>query len=105
MSSPIELEARATEVAETLKLLAHPKRLLILCQLSRGPKTVTELEKSCQISQSQLSQFLSKMRDEGIVTSEKSGHFVSYEIASPEITHLLQTLSELYCNPTNDLCH
>ena len=58
------LEKKATEVAHILKLLAHPKRFLILCKLREGPKTVGDLEKYCTIGQSQLSQFLIKMRDE-----------------------------------------
>ena len=59
-----ELEQKASEVAEILKLLAHPKRLLILCKLSEGEVSVSDLEKFCNISQSQLSQFLAKMRQE-----------------------------------------
>lgn len=59
-----QLELKAERVAEVLKLIGHPKRLLILCQLAVDPKTVGELEKACAISQSQLSQFLSKMKSE-----------------------------------------
>lgn len=59
-----ELETKAAQVAEVLKLIGHPKRLLILCQLAESPKTVGQLEKACTISQSQLSQFLVKMKSE-----------------------------------------
>jgi DNA-binding HxlR family transcriptional regulator len=65
------LAARADEVAHILKLIAHPKRLLLCCRLLSGPKSVGELEKDCTISQSQLSQFLGKMEKEGLLISEK----------------------------------
>ncbi len=44
---PHSLEIKAQEVADILKLVAHPKRLLILCRLSQGPATVSELEDFC----------------------------------------------------------
>lgn len=93
-----ELEENAEEVAKTLKLLAHPKRLLILCRLLTGPKYVNELEKECTISQSQLSQFLIKMKEEGILTSEKSGQFVSYSIADPMIAELITQIQKILCS-------
>lgn len=66
-----KLTARANEVAHILKLIAHPKRLLLCCRLLTGPKSVGELEKDCTISQSQLSQFLGKLEKEGLLVSEK----------------------------------
>ena len=60
----MNIEQKAIEVTDILKLLAHPKRFLILCKLREGPKTVGDLEKYCTIGQSQLSQFLIKMREE-----------------------------------------
>lgn len=92
-----DLEKKATEVAHILKLLAHPKRFLILCKLRDGPKTVWDLEKYCTIGQSQLSQFLGKMRDEGILNSEKNGQFVSYSIADTRILELANSLQKIFC--------
>ncbi len=92
-----EIEKRATEVAHLLKLLAHPKRFLILCKLRDGPKTVGDLEKYCTIGQSQLSQFLGKMKDEGILTSEKSGQFVSYSIADTRVLELINSMQNIFC--------
>ncbi len=92
-----DLEKKATEVAHILKLLAHPKRFLILCKLRDGPKTVWDLEKYCTIGQSQLSQFLGKMKDEGILDSEKNGQFVSYSIADTRILELVRALEKIFC--------
>ncbi len=92
-----ELEKKATEVAHILKLLAHPKRFLILCKLREWPKTVWDLEKYCTIGQSQLSQFLGKMRDEGILDSEKQGQYVSYSIRDPRIIELMNTAQKIFC--------
>lgn len=93
-----KLQLQAEEVAETLRLLAHPKRLLILCNLSSGSKTVWEIEKICQLSQSQLSQFLWKMRDEWMLECEKKWLYVSYSIKDQKVKLLLDALSNIYCN-------
>ena len=91
------IEQRATEVAHLLKLLSHPKRFLLLCKLREWPKTVGDLEKYCTIGQSQLSQFLGKMKDEGILTSEKNGQFVSYSIADPRVLELVNQMQKIFC--------
>lgn len=93
----LDLEKKATDVAHTLKLLAHPKRFLILCKLREWPKTVSDLEKYCTIGQSQLSQFLGKMRDEWILDSEKNGQFVSYSIRDPKIVELMGAMQNIFC--------
>ena len=91
------LDTQSEHIAHILKLLAHPKRLLILCKLRNWPQTVGELEKWCTISQSQLSQFLIKMRDEWILSSEKSGQFVTYNISDPRILELANSLQRIFC--------
>ncbi len=91
------LEKRAEEVAELLKILSHPKRLLLLCKLRDGSKTVWELEKSCSVSQSQLSQFLAAMREDGILHADKHGQFVSYSIADTRILELMNEIQRIFC--------
>lgn len=91
------LEKKAEEVAELLKFLAHPKRFLILCKLREGPKTVWELEKSCHVSQSQLSQFLAAMREDDILHAEKQWQFVTYSIADPRILELMNEMQRIFC--------
>ncbi len=97
MKTLADLETQAETVSKILKAISHPKRLIILCQLAEWPQTVGELERTCNISQSQLSQFLTKMRDEWILGSEKSGLYITYRISNPEILQLLSSLSTIYC--------
>lgn len=91
------IEQKAEEVAELLKFLSHPKRFLLLCKLRDGPKTVGELEKSCDVSQSQLSQFLAAMREDGMLHAEKQWQFVSYSIADPRILDLMREMQRIFC--------
>lgn len=92
-----DLEKKSEEVANLLKLMSHPKRFMLLCRLKDGAKTVGELEKYCTIGQSQLSQFLKKMKEEGILTSEKTAHFVSYSISDPRVVELMNKMQEIFC--------
>ncbi|NRH21476.1 winged helix-turn-helix transcriptional regulator [Candidatus Gracilibacteria bacterium] len=92
-----ELEKKTEEVAGLLKLLAHPKRFMLLCRLREGPKTVGDLEEYCAIGQSQLSQFLGKMKDEDILTCEKNGQYVSYSIADPRVIELMNQMQTIFC--------
>ncbi|MCL1890472.1 MAG: metalloregulator ArsR/SmtB family transcription factor [Coriobacteriia bacterium] len=98
-----DLKVHATEVAELLKILANPNRLLILCGLIHNPLTVTEIaERVPNISQSALSQNLTKMRSAGILRSEKTGLNVSYAIADERIASVLEVLEKNYCHLEND---
>jgi DNA-binding HxlR family transcriptional regulator len=92
------LTARADEVAHILKLIAHPKRLLLCCRLLTWPKSVGELEKDCTISQSQLSQFLGKLEKEGLLVSEKKWQFVFYSLKDIRVRNLIGDLEKNFCN-------
>ena len=88
---------KCESVSRTLKALAHPQRLLILCTLAEGEKTVGEIEDACDASQSAVSQFLNRMRLEGLVSSEKRGLFVYYKITEPKVDQLIKSLYKIYC--------
>jgi DNA-binding transcriptional ArsR family regulator len=85
------------EVCLILKSLSHPQRLLILGHLIQGSKNVSELVDLCDISQSQMSQFLTRMKLEGLVKSEKIGKIQSYSIADKRLIHLIKTIQTEYC--------
>ena len=85
-------------VAALLKALSHPQRLLILCSLSGGEMTVSELEKVCGSSQSVVSQHLTRMRLEGFVASRRDGNFVYYHIVDLRILSLIEELEKIFCN-------
>lgn len=80
-----------------LKQLANANRLMVLCHLVSGEKTVGELAESVGLSQSALSQHLAKLRDAGLVASDKRGLSVYYRICSMEAQALLSVLHLIYC--------
>lgn len=88
---------RSSEVAGILKTLGHPKRLLLLCSLSEGEKAVSEIEQICEISQSQVSQFLKRMESEDLVLSRREGNFVYYSIKDERIEQLIKSLANIFC--------
>lgn len=89
---------RSEEVSNILKLLSHPLRLQIVCFLSKGEKTVSELEQLCSSSQSQMSQYLKLLEKENILTKEKNGKYVYYKLASPEIKKLMKSMYNIFCS-------
>jgi ArsR family transcriptional regulator, virulence genes transcriptional regulator len=95
--SAAQLEQHAAQAASMLKQLANPVRLLILCQLIEGEKSVGEMIQSIDISQSALSQHLAKMRVAGLVEAEKRGQMVFYRIVDMRAHALLSTLYLIYC--------
>lgn len=98
MSKKIPTEEDCVEVSAVLKNLAHPRRLMILCHLSVGPKTVSELEELSGASQSSVSQFLARMKAEGLVGSERENQFIYYKIKDNRIQKLIQALDRIFCN-------
>ncbi|MBS1958163.1 MAG: winged helix-turn-helix transcriptional regulator [Bdellovibrionales bacterium] len=88
---------KCDEVSQVLKSLSHPVRLKVLCQVIDGEKSVNELTEFCEISQSAMSQFLNRMRSEGVVESRKEGTSVYYSIANPKLIRLLRSVKEIYC--------
>lgn len=80
-----------------LKQMANANRLLILCRLVEGEETVGGLVEHAGLAQSAVSQHLLKMKDAGLVTSEKRGQQVFYRIAGAEVNAILKTLHQIYC--------
>lgn len=96
---PLDVMARNAEQAEALlKLLANRHRLLILCHLVKGAKTVSELNACVDLSQSALSQHLAKMREQGLIEGDKQGQSVFYGIKDPKVESILSTLYLIYCH-------
>lgn len=92
-----ELMNQCEDASNLLKSMAHPQRLQILCHLSQTEMTVGELEKLCGASQSAVSQFLGRMKLEGLVSSARDGQFVRYRIKDEKVLKLIQVLHKLFC--------
>ncbi len=91
----------AAETAAVLRTLANEDRLLLLCQLSQGERSVSELENLLGIRQPTLSQQLGVLRAEGLVTTRRDGKRIFYSVADDKVLTLLGTLYLLYC-PKDD---
>ncbi len=89
------LNARAA--SSFLKALAHEGRLVILCHLIEGEKSVGELELLLGVRQAAVSQQLARLRHEGLVKSRRSGKAIHYSIGEPRVRLLLETLHALFC--------
>ncbi|WP_240757192.1 ArsR/SmtB family transcription factor [Roseicella aquatilis] len=95
-----QLEARAAEAARMLRLLAHEKRLLVLCLLAdRREMNVTELVEAVGLSQSALSQHLARLREDRLVATRREAQTIWYRLADPRAARLLEVLRDLYCPP------
>lgn len=97
-----ELEANAERAASLLKSMGSPRRLLILCQLVEGEKSVGELERAVGLSQSALSQHLAVLRHKGYVTTRRAGQSIYYSLAGDEVRAILACLYGLYCGDLSD---
>ena len=82
-----------------MKVLSNPDRLLLLCQLSQGEKRVGELEEILGIVQPTLSQQLTVLREEELVTTRRDGKNIYYQIASPQALAVMNVLFEQFCRP------
>ncbi|MBE6083290.1 MULTISPECIES: ArsR/SmtB family transcription factor [Tissierellales] len=97
------MENKAKQIAELLKVLANENRLLILCELIKGPKNVSSLgEKIPNITQSALSQHLALLKSHGILDFSKSGQSVTYYISDHRVEEVIFVLKKYYCNSEKD---
>lgn len=93
-----ELQARALRATGLLKAMAHPIRLMVLCQLAEGEKSVGELEGVVEVSQSALSQHLALLRQRKLVKSRRAGQTIFYTLDGSEAPALLAALYQVYCS-------
>lgn len=82
-----------------LRSIANESRLLVLCNLVEGEKSVGELQRIIGISQSALSQHLATLRAKRLVAVRREAQTIYYRLNGPEATAVLQTLHALYCGP------
>ncbi len=91
------MQSKCVEVSAIMKAIAHPQRLMLMCHLAEGEKNVSELLDLCEISQSQLSQFLNRMQREKLLKVRRDGNFSYYSIADKNITKLIQSMQKIFC--------
>lgn len=96
---PISMAAAAQRASELMKTLSHKDRLMVLCHLISGEKSVGELARLLEIPQSPLSQHLARMRKESLVRTRREAQTIYYSIASHEATRMVEAMHELFCQP------
>lgn len=94
-----KLVPKALEAAEALKALAHETRLLAVCLIGSGEKSVQQLEESLETSQSNVSQHLARLKAAGILASRREGKQVFYSVKTRAFLNLVQALQDIYCPP------
>jgi DNA-binding transcriptional ArsR family regulator len=91
------MEAAAERVAELMKLLANKHRLLVLCQLAEGEKSVGELARLLGVREPAMSQQLSVLRREGLVRPRRAAQTIYYALARDDARRLIEFLYQTYC--------
>lgn len=94
-----ELQDKAVDAANLLKSMSNESRLLILCNLAEGEKSVGELQELVELSQSALSQHLAVLRRDGLVTTRRSAQSIFYSLASEPAKAIMATLYAYFCAP------
>lgn len=91
----------ATKASNFLKAISHEGRLMILCHLVTGEKSVTELEDLLSARQAAVSQQLSRLRLEGLVVPRRDGKAIYYRLADDRPRRILEVVYELFCEADN----
>ena len=92
------LQANARLASEFLKALSHEVRLLILCFLFAGEKSVSEIEKMLKLRQPAVSQQLARLRADGLVETRRNGKNIYYSLARSEVRDVIQVLHDVFCH-------
>ncbi|MCQ0091741.1 helix-turn-helix transcriptional regulator [Roseovarius sp. M141] len=87
----------ARNAAQFLKAISHEGRLMILCHLATGEKSVTELERLLSSRQAAVSQQLSRLRSEGLVSPRREGKAIYYSLTDPRAVQILDVVYDLFC--------
>lgn len=95
--TPADMLMRADEASNLLKALAHEGRLMILCHLVSGEKSVTELEVLLSSRQAAVSQQLARLRLEGLVSARRDGKAILYSLADHRAERLVAVLYDIFC--------
>jgi|SRR5690554_5208609 len=92
------LQQGAGKAAALLKVIGNENRLLVLCLLIQvGEMSVGSMLEHVSLSQSALSQHLSRMREEGLISYRRESQTLYYRIANPDVAKIVATLKSIYC--------
>jgi len=89
--------SNAKRASNFLKALAHESRLIILCILAEGEKSVSELEDALSLRQPTVSQQLARLRADGLVSTRRDGKVIYYNLASDEARTIIGAMYDVFC--------
>ncbi|MCG8358288.1 MAG: metalloregulator ArsR/SmtB family transcription factor [Kiloniellales bacterium] len=92
-----EMMESAKAASDFLKALSNETRLVILCLLADGEKSVTELESILQLRQPTVSQQLARLRADELVSHRRDGKTIYYSLASEEARRVMTLMYEMFC--------
>jgi len=92
-----DMMRKAEDAAAFLKALSHEGRLMILCNLIGGEKSVGELESALGSRQAAVSQQLARLRLEGLVSCRRDGKTIFYSIQDPKVTRMIALMYDMFC--------
>lgn len=92
------MASAAQKASDLMKTLGHKDRLMVLCHLASGEKSVGELASLLDIPQSPLSQHLARMRKESLVSTRREAQTIFYSISSGKAGRMVELMHELYCS-------
>lgn len=92
-----QLAPKAAEAETFLKALANRHRLMILCELHKGERSVSAIQTTVGLGQSALSQHLARLREDELVQTRRESQTIYYSLANPNVSRLIALLYELYC--------
>ena len=95
-----KMAANAMQASNFLKAISHEGRLMILCHLASGEKSVTELEDLLSARQAAVSQQLSRLRLEGLVTPRRDGKTIYYSLTDDRPKQIMEVVYDLFCRDT-----
>ena len=94
------MTGNAQRATDFLKALAHESRLMILCILTEGEKSVSELEELLSLRQPTVSQQLARLRGDGLVATRRDGKAIYYRLASEEARIVIRAVYDVFCRKT-----
>jgi DNA-binding transcriptional ArsR family regulator len=94
-----QLMRKARDASDFLKALSHESRLLLLCLLAEGERSVTELENILSLRQPTVSQQLARLRFDGMVTTRRDGKTIYYSLANNDVRQVISVIYDIFCEP------
>jgi len=96
-----QMQEHATDAAGLMKALGNESRLMILCVLAEGERSVGDLNTIVPLSQSALSQQLARLRQQGLVETRRESQTIYYSLGKGPADRIINLLHDIYCGTSD----